>query len=248
MASFWRRYLDGIPEYLARHYWWAYLSPWGVWFFDHGPIISLILFGRYHSILNEVMRHYDALPPGRTLQLTCAYGALTPTLARSPATAELHLMDAAEIQLRAARRKVPAGAPPVHYARVNAEALAYADDSFDTVLIFFLLHELPPDARTRALREAMRVLKPGGTLLLAEYGSNRGRHVLHRAPPARWLLERLEPFLHGFWHTDLPNELANAMEYNGKRVESAHESEVFHGFYRVLRYHIESASGAPTMN
>jgi ubiquinone/menaquinone biosynthesis C-methylase UbiE len=249
MMAFWRRYLDGIPEYLARHYWWAYLSPWGVWFFDHGPIINLILFGRYHSILNEVMRHYDTLPPGRTLQLTCAYGALTPTLAASPATAELHLMDAAEIQLRAAQRKVPGGAHPVHYARINAEALAYADDSFDSVIIFFLLHELPPGARGRALREALRVLKPGGCLLLAEYGANQGRHPLHRFAPARWLMEKLEPFLHDFWHTDLDALIAEALAHNApdrniKALKSRQETPIFRGFYRVLEYRL-CERGAP---
>lgn len=234
MTSFWRRYLDGIPDYLARHYWWAYLAPRGVWFFDHKPIINLILFGRYQAILDEVMRRHTAAPGRRTLQLTCAYGALTPTLAVSPATGELHIMDAAAIQLHAARRKVPAEANPVRYARMNAESLGYADDSFDTVIIFFLLHELPPDARTRALREAGRVLRPGGTLLLAEYGANEGAHPLHRFAPARRLLERLEPFLHEFWHSDLHQQLADALRHGGKTPDTVHETLFFQGFYRVL--------------
>lgn len=239
MRSLWRRYLDGIPEYLARHYWWAYLAPWGVWFFDHRPIINLILFGRYPAILDEVMRRHAAAPARRTLQLTCAYGALTPALAASPASGELHLMDAAAIQLRAAQRKIPGGAGPVHCARVNAEALAYADDSFDTVIIFFLLHELPPAARTRALREAVRVLAPGGRLLLAEYGENRGAHPLHRLPPARWLLEKLEPFLHSFWHGNLDALLLEALAHNGKAPASRHEQAIFGGFYRVLEYRVQ---------
>ncbi len=238
MAAFWRRYLDGIPEYLARHYWWAYLAPWGVWFFDHRPIINLILFGQYRAILDEVMRCHAAAPAGRTLQLTCAYGALTPTLAASPATGELHIMDAAAIQLRAAQRKISRGARPVHFALVNAEALAYCDNSFDTVIIFFLLHELPADARRRAVLEATRVLRPGGCLLLAEYGENRGMHPLHRLAPARWLLEKLEPFLHSFWHGDLDALLTEALAHNGKRRAARHAVEIFRGFYRVLAYRI----------
>lgn len=242
MAGFWRRYLDGIPEYLARHYWWAYLSPWGVWFFDHGPIINLILFGQYRAILHEVMRHYASLPPSRTLQLTCAYGALTPSLATSLATAELHVMDAAEIQLHAAQCKVPPSAHPVVYARMNAESLAYADNSFDTVILFFLLHELPPDARARTLRETLRVLKPGGMLLLAEYGANKGQHLLHRFAPARWLLERLEPFLNSFWHGNLPAQLEAAAAHSGKTLGDMHEATAFRGFYRVLACCVQAAA------
>jgi ubiquinone/menaquinone biosynthesis C-methylase UbiE len=237
MAQLWRRYLDGIPEYLARHYWWAYLSPRGVWFFDHHFIINLILFGQYGAILNEVLRRYEQAPSPRTLQLTCAYGALTPSLATSSATGELHLMDAAPIQLRAARRKVPANAKPVHYARIDAEALAYASNSFDTVIIFFLLHELPADARQRALNEALRVLKPGGRLLLAEYGVNKGKHLLHRAP-ARWIIEHLEPFLHSFWHADLHALLMEAIRNNGKALASRNETQIFKGFYRVVEYRL----------
>jgi ubiquinone/menaquinone biosynthesis C-methylase UbiE len=238
MVQFWRRYLDGIPEYLARHYWWAYLSPRGVWFFDHHFIINLILYGQYATILDEVMRRYGEADSPRTLQLTCAYGALTPTLAASAATGELHLMDAAEIQLHAAQRKIPFPGKPVLYARIDAESLAYASDSFDTVVIFFLLHELPADARQRALNEALRVLKPGGRLLIAEYGANEGKHLLHRLPPARWLTELLEPFLRDFWHADLHALLMEAIRHNTKSLALRNETPIFGGFYRVAEYRL----------
>ncbi len=239
MTQFWRRYLDGIPEYLARNYWWAYLSPRGVWFFDHHLIINLILFGQYGAILKEVMRRYAMAESPRTLQLTCAYGALTPSLASAANTGELHLMDAAEIQLHAARRKIPLPGKPVLYARIDAESLAYASDSFDTVVIFFLLHELPPDARKRALHEALRVLKPGGRLLIAEYAANQGKHLLHRLPPARWITERLEPFLRGFWHEDLHAQVTESVLHNGKTLALRDEAQIFRGYYRVLEYRLQ---------
>ncbi len=237
MFQLWRRYLDGTPEYLARHYWWAYLDPIGVWFFDHQPIINLILFGQYHNILNEVMRRYATTDGARTLQLTCAYGSLTPTLARLANTRELHLMDVAAIQLHAARRKIQPAVKPALCARINAEALAYADNSFDTVIIFFLLHELPPEARMRTLHETLRVLKPGGRLLIAEYGANLGTHPLHRIAPLRWIMEKLEPFLCDFWHSDLDAQLLSCAARNGKVLRRHGETALLGGFYRVMEYH-----------
>jgi len=236
--GFWRRYLDGIPEYLARHYWWAYLSPRGVWFFDHQPVINLILFGQYHVILNAVMQRYATLTTQRTLQLTCAYGALTPTLALAPNTQELHVIDVANIQLASARAKLESVSRSASMARMNTESLAYASDSFDTVVIFFLLHELPASARERTLSEVLRVLKPGGHLLIAEYGENRSTHWLHRFSPWRRLLEGLEPFLHDFWHSDLNGQINELAAQQGKQLQVTSETALFSGFYRVVEYRV----------
>lgn len=236
LLGLWRRYLDGNPEYLAHYYWWAYLAPRGVWFFDHHLIINLILFGQYRTILDEVMRRYTKLQGTRTLQLTCAYGALTPTLALSANTQELHVMDVASIQLAATQTKLKAVARCATMVRMNAESLAYASDSFDSVIIFFLLHELPVAARERTLHEAIRVLKPGGHLLIAEYGENHGKHLLHRFTPWRWTLEKLEPFLHDFWHSNLDAQLIRLAAQQGKQLHANTETALFGGFYRVMEY------------
>ena len=234
--DFWRRYLDGIPEYLAKHYWWAYLSPRGVWFFDHHLVINLILYGQYRTILNEVMRRYAAIQSARTLQLTCAYGSLTPTLALSANTRELHVVDVVDIQLAATRCKLHAVSCSAVFARMNTESLAYASNSFDTVVIFFLLHELPSPARERTLNEVIRILKPGGHLLIAEYAENRGSHLLHRFAPWRYILEKVEPFLQDFWHSDLDAQLKQYAAQQQKQLHPTAESALFGGFYRVMEY------------
>lgn len=235
MRGLWRRYLDGNPEYLVRNYWWAYLSPAGVWFFSHHTVINLILFGQYRTILSALTARLGSTSSKRMLQLTCAYGELTPTLAGH--TEELHLNDVATIQLQLASRALSKHGHTAQRARMNAEALAYASNSFDTLVIFFLLHELPPAARQHAFEEALRVLKPNGRLLLAEYGMNRGSHPLHRFLPFRWILERLEPFLRDFWHSDLHAQLQACAARQNKSLRLIGETAVFGGFYRVIEYH-----------
>ncbi len=235
MGKRWQRYLDSIPEYLARHYWWAYLSPLGVWFFSHHTIINLILFGQYRHILNLLKGRLLTAPCGRMLQLTCAYGELTPTLAQF--TNELHLNDVALIQLRLAQKSLALKHRTALLARMNAESLSYASNSFDTVVIFFLLHELPADARQRTLSETLRVLKPGGHLLIAEYAMNRGRHLMHRAPWG-WILEYLEPFLHDFWHSDLTAQLGSYARQQGKTLSHIDTTYVFSEFFRVEEYSV----------
>ena len=235
MRALWRRYLNGNPEYLAHYYWWAYLAPFGVWFFSHHIVINLVLFGQYRRILNALLQHLHTAPCGRMLQLTCAYGKLTPALAGL--TDELHLTDVASIQLKIAGNGLAHQHRSALMARMNAEPLAYAADSFDTVVIFFLLHELPPAARQRALSEALRVLKPGGRLLIAEYGIDRNRHPLHRIALLRRIIERLEPFLHDFQQEDLPAQLQSCAMKHGRSLQPADEHPLFGGYYRVMMFH-----------
>jgi ubiquinone/menaquinone biosynthesis C-methylase UbiE len=84
----------------------------------------------------------------------------------------------------------------------------------------------------------MRVLKPNGRLLLAEYGVNRGKHLLHRVALLRWTMERLEPFLRDFWHSDLHAQLQECATRQNKSLQLVGETALFGGFYRVMEYHV----------
>ncbi len=55
----------------------------------------------------------------------------------------------------------------------DARALRFADGSFDRVLSHWVLHNLPDAAdRARALDEMLRVLRPGGVLVLADIANH----------------------------------------------------------------------------
>ena len=226
--------LPEYPDYLVRHYDWAYLWPVSVWFFDHQPIINAILFGNYRPIMRETLRLLDAPRAGRTLQIAGVYGELTPKLAEH--IDDLHLIDVAPVQLRAARRKLAAIGRSATLERMNAESLRYADASFDTALMFLLLHEMPRAARLRSLREAIRVVRPGGKLVIAEYGEARQRHFFHRFAPMRWILTWAEPFLGGFWSEDLNQVLRDCAQAEGRSIRLDEHVDIFGGFYRVARY------------
>lgn len=225
-----------LPDYLVRHYDWAYLWPISVWFFDHQPIINAILFGQYRRIMDETLRLLDPPNAGRTLQIAGVYGELTPKLAQH--IGDLHLIDVAPIQLEAAARKLAAIGKRAQLGRMNSEALSYWDASFDTTLMFLLLHELPGEARRRSLREAIRVTRPGGHFVVAEYGESRKRHFFHRFAPMRWILTWAEPFLGGFWNEGLSDVLYECARDVGRTVELEEQVDIFGGFYRVVRYRV----------
>ena len=234
-----RRFLDGVPEYLAHYYWWAYLWRWSIWFFDHQFVINAILFGQYDKLLKKTLAQIETRPAAKILQLTCVYGKLTPALL-SGTNSEAHLCDAATGQLQLARRKTLHMANRCHLTRMNAERLAYRDDAFDQVIVFFLLHEMPAEARLKAYHEIARVVRPGGSVLVTEYAATPRRHWLYRLVPFRWLICRLEPFLADFWQEDVTAKLSAAFRQNGKAVDGEPDVEYcFADYYRVMRFDVE---------
>lgn len=88
-----------------------------------------------------------------------------------------------ELRAKAADAPRPPGLP-LHLEHGTAEALPYPDGRFDTVVTTFTLCSVRDPAA--ALRDARRVLKPGGRLLFCEHGLAPDRSI------ARWQ-RRLEP-------------------------------------------------------
>jgi ubiquinone/menaquinone biosynthesis C-methylase UbiE len=103
------------------------------------------------------------LAPGRrALELGCGTGVFLRRVAHSGAA--LLGLDLSQDLLARARRNVEALAN-VRLVCGNAEALPFADGTFDTVYGSSVLHHLGLE---RALSEVYRVLRPGGRAVFAE--------------------------------------------------------------------------------
>lgn len=83
------------------------------------------------------------------------------------------------------------------YQVASADALPFAEGSFDVVVSRLVLHHLPGDLGRRALQEMMRVLAPAGRLLIADLASPTAQgahhlaaHLLGTPPEPETSLER----------------------------------------------------------
>lgn len=228
-----------VPDYLHRYYWWTYIHPNAVRFFERQWLVSAILWGNYERLRDAALAELcDAAPPDgptrATLQVACAYGDLTPRLAQQCAATNgtLDVVDVLPIQLRNLRGKLPPGSP-TRLLVMNAADLKLPDHSYDQVLVFFLLHEQPAEVRRRTLEEALRVLKPGGKLVIVEYAQPRWWH------PARYfwqiVLAALEPFALDLWRDDI----AAWMPSEGCRQTQARR--FFGGLYQMTTFTRDSA-------
>lgn len=89
-----------------------------------------------------------------------------------------------------------------------AESLSFADSSFDVVVSSLMVHHLPEDLRHQAVNEMKRVLRPGGTLLLADFTIPKSGpwHLigaLHRPHEMLSRVSPLEPLMEKAGFTDL---------------------------------------------
>jgi len=85
-----------------------------------------------------------------------------------PQVQHLYALDPSARLLQMAKRRQPAAGFSVEYLETSAEEMPLDSRSIDTVVSTWTLCSVPDAAR--ALREARRVLKPGGLLLFTEHG------------------------------------------------------------------------------
>ena len=98
------------------------------------------------------------------LDIASATGAQCRSLGRAGIQATG--LDLAEAMIAAAKLR---GGANAKYVLGSAYELPFSDGSFDASLLLLALHEHPEDERSLMVREALRVLRPDGTLVLADY-------------------------------------------------------------------------------
>jgi len=246
IKSHWQQYLyagnarSGIPDYLAKNYWWAYLSPVGVALFDHPFIVNRILWGQYHHLVKDCSALLGQQKTDKLAQISCAYGEIIPNAGIGANAEQIYLLDVASIQLEKAYAKIKNNdvADRFTLLRANAESLPLATNSMDTSLIFFLLHELPESSRKAVINQALRITKSGGRLVIADYAQMNGHHWFHRLGFFRNIFENLEPFLGNFWRANLLKEIDDKAKNQGKKVTLSEERYYWGEFYRLLAFDV----------
>jgi SAM-dependent methyltransferase len=139
----------------------------------------------------RVRKHLlDAAPirPGdRVLEIGAGTGALSLALKRRYPEAALVGIDPDPKALARARAKAAQAGLAIEFREAYGDALPFGDASFERVVSSLVLHHLTTDVKEAALREVHRVLAPGGTLHVLDFGPPRGRlqralsHLIHSA-------------------------------------------------------------------
>jgi ubiquinone/menaquinone biosynthesis C-methylase UbiE len=181
----------------------------------------------------------DGWPYPKVLEVGCGTGFFTLNLMLAGVVGEAHVTDISSGMVAVAERNARDLGLTVHGRVADAERLPYDDGTFDLVVGHAVLHHIP-DVEL-ALREVLRVLKPGGRFVFAGEPTTYGDRVARRLSHAAWVAATKVTHLPGLragWSRP-KDELAASSE------AAALESQVdLHTFHPAALARLAVAAGA----
>ena len=147
--------------------------------FRLNEMLSQLAFGgRRSRVYQRIVSLSGARPGDSVLDVGCSSGYLARKLAAAVGPdGRVTGVDPSEAAIGYARRRAQ---PTMAFAVGGAQDLELPDSSFDVVTSTLAIHHIPARKRAVALSEMYRVTKPGGRLLVADFGPSRRPLALHR--------------------------------------------------------------------
>lgn len=163
-------------------------------------ILSPVFYGgRRRRVFTRLVAESGARPGDRVLDIGCGTGYFTRLVARAVAPGgAAHGVDSDGEVIEHAQRLTPVD--NCSFSEGSAEALDAPDGAYTVVVSSLMIHHLPEALRRQAISEMFRVLRQGGTVLIAEFrppASRIGRRLVAAHSPAMAAnrVDQLEPLL-----------------------------------------------------
>ncbi len=187
---------EGMPEYYARNFHFqtdGYFSEASARRYDHQ--VEILFSGTAGAMRRMLLPVLAEGVTGRWLEIGCGAGSATRAVLETFPRAHVTAVDLSEAYLKVAQDNLR-NYPHVDFVQANGTDLPFKDESFETVYSVYMLHELPRDVRSKVVREAYRILKPGGLLLFAD------SLQMGDTPEMDWALERFPKVYHEPFYKD----------------------------------------------
>jgi ubiquinone/menaquinone biosynthesis C-methylase UbiE len=139
------------------------------WAQHYDLLVNLLTLGRENKLRKETIRLASIKAGEAVLDVGCGTGSLTrlaKTAVGNPGV--VCGIDAAPEMIKVAQQKALQQHSDVQFKTALIEALPFPDATFDVVLSSMMFHHLPDDLKLKGLGEVLRVLKPGGLLMVVD--------------------------------------------------------------------------------
>jgi len=139
---------------------------WLTWLYD-----PLLRWGMREETFKRALIELADIKAGmNVLDLGCGTGTLTVMLKREKPDARVTGLDGDTEVLEIARTKAGQAGVDIRFDQGMAFSLPYADRSFDRVVSSLVIHHLTSADKRRAFLEVQRILQPGGSFHIVDFG------------------------------------------------------------------------------
>ena len=128
---------------------------------------DLLSFGTHRLWKRRCIREADVRQGTKLLDIASGTGDLAIAFAKRAGAGNVTATDINREMLTIGQKRLRQAGVPTACVVADAEALPFADDAFDVVTVSFGIRNMTH--KDRALREMLRVLRPGGRLLVLEF-------------------------------------------------------------------------------
>lgn len=134
----------------------------------YDPVVALT--SRETAFKQRVRDHADVHGGQTVLDLGCGTGTLAIEIKKEHPKAKVSGVDADAAILARARAKARDAGVKVAFAEGLSNELPYEARSFDVVVSTLFFHHLSDEAKADTAEEIRRVLRPGGRVVVADWG------------------------------------------------------------------------------
>ncbi len=178
-----RAWQDNSLAQVLYHDWEAgtYDEKWSISFDDRCITYAR---DRFSSLVGPEILRTEQWPYPRSLEIGAGTGFFSLNLKQAGVLDEVHVSDVSAGMVESAQRNARGLGFEVQGAVAGAESLPYEDNTFDLVIGHAVIHHIP-DVEA-ALREVLRVLRPGGRFVIAGEPTRIGDWYARRLGRVTW--------------------------------------------------------------
>ena len=158
---------------------------------------------------NQAIQAHVNSSPHRILDLGCGAGMSTFALQEIYPQAQFTGVDLSPYFLAVAKYRARQSNKNINWVHSAAESTPLPDNSYDLVSACLMFHELPTDAAVAIIKEAYRLLSPGGYFTIMDMNP-QSETFLKMPPYILTLLKSTEPYLDKYFALDIEQTLTTA--------------------------------------
>jgi len=149
----------------------------------YDPLLRLTM--REATFKRRLMEQAQIESGHRVLDLGCGTATLTLLIKQAQPKAQVIGLDGDFDILQLAKANVSSAGLDISLHQAMAFDLPYIDGSFDRIVCSLVFHHLARDAKVRTAKEVFRILRPGGELHVADFGTPQNALMFVISPVIR---------------------------------------------------------------